>query len=119
MAMTPTPDKRILVYQLVRLITFFNIEDYCALLCKTYFHLFIYLLLLIPSPSLAHKMSEWDSWVAFVLGHAANDYYEKAPQDSPAVWHIQIGGHDGKFYCLFYSVSSTHSDHFFHVLFLK
>jgi len=43
-------------------------------------------------------MSEWDSWVAFVLGHAANDYYEKAPEDSPAVWHIQIGGHDGSVY---------------------
>jgi len=43
-------------------------------------------------------MSEWDSWVAFVLGHAANDYYEKAPKESPAVWHIQIGGFDGSVY---------------------
>jgi len=43
-------------------------------------------------------MSEWDSWVAFVLGHAANAYYDTAPSDSPAVWHIQIGGHDGSVY---------------------
>lgn len=44
----------------------------------------------------AHKMSEWDSWVNFVLGHSANDYYNNAPKESPAVWHIMIGGHDGK-----------------------
>jgi len=43
-------------------------------------------------------MSEWDSWVAFVLGHAANEYYNNAPADSPATWHIQIGGHDGSVY---------------------
>lgn len=43
-------------------------------------------------------MSEWDSWVAFVLGHAANNYYENAPKESPAAWHIQIGGHDGSVY---------------------
>jgi len=43
-------------------------------------------------------MSEWDQWVAFVLGHAANNYFENAPSESPAVWHIQIGGHDGSVY---------------------
>jgi len=43
-------------------------------------------------------MSEWDSWVNFVLGHSANDYYNNAPKESPAVWHIMIGGHDGSMY---------------------
>jgi len=43
-------------------------------------------------------MSEWDQWVSFVLGHAANTYYTSAPADSPAVWHIHIGGFDGSMY---------------------
>lgn len=43
-------------------------------------------------------MSEWDSWVAFLQGHAANDYVTNAPGESPAVWHMQIGGHDGSVY---------------------
>lgn len=43
-------------------------------------------------------MSEWNSWVDFVLGHAANEYYENAPKDSPAAWHIHIGGFDGSMY---------------------
>ena len=41
-------------------------------------------------------MSEWDQWVAFVLGHGANNYFEIAPKDSPSVWHIQIGSFEGK-----------------------
>ena len=42
-------------------------------------------------------MSEWDSWVDYVLGHTANNYYENAPPDNTATWHIHIGGHDGEF----------------------
>lgn len=43
-------------------------------------------------------MSEWDQWVSFVLGHGANAYYNSAPQESPSVWHIQIGSFDGAVY---------------------
>jgi len=43
-------------------------------------------------------MSEWDSWIAFIQGHAENEYMTKGPAESPAVWHFQIGGHDGSVY---------------------
>jgi len=43
-------------------------------------------------------MSEWDSWVDYVLGHTANNYYENAPPDNAGTWHIHIGGHDGSCY---------------------
>lgn len=43
-------------------------------------------------------MSEWDSWVAFIQGHAVNEYLTNAPAESPANWHIHIGGHDGSMY---------------------
>ena len=43
-------------------------------------------------------MSEWDSWIAFIQGHAENEYVTKGPAESPAVWHFQIGGHDGEIF---------------------
>lgn len=36
-------------------------------------------------------MSDWDPWVDFVHGSAANKYIEKGSADSPATWYISIG----------------------------